>query len=78
MALRKHTLLKEYRGRLDDLRSELTRWPNDSDEAKRLRDLMAHYEQQIRDLEQPGNTEGRDKIGPGPTLGGDGKPVIDD
>ena len=77
MAFLKQTLLKEYRERLDDLRRELTRWPNNSDEATRLRDLIAHYERQVRDLEQPDDTQRQDEIGAGPTLGGDDKPIID-
>ena len=53
MAIRKQTLLKEYRDRLDGLYRELTRWPSDGIEAARFRDLIAHYERQIRDLERP-------------------------
>ena len=77
MALRRQTLLRQYRERLQDLRRELARWPKDSDEAAKLRDFIKDYEQQICDLEQRGNTQGLNEIGAGPTLGGDGKPNID-
>ena len=71
------TLLREHGERLDALRNELMRWPTDSVEASRLRNLIAHYERLNRDLEQSSDAQRRDDIGPGPTLGGDGKPILD-
>ena len=77
VATRTQTLLKEYRERLDAFRNELIRWPPDSIEASRLRNLIAHYERLVFELEQPSDAQRRDDIGPGPTIGGDGKPVLD-
>jgi hypothetical protein len=71
----KQTLLADYRQRLADLRRELARRPKNSDEATRVRELIDHYERQIGELEQPNDTG--NQIGAPPTLGGDGKSVLD-
>ena len=47
----RQALLRDYAAHLRDLKRELERWPKDSAEAKRLYDLIRHYEACMRELE---------------------------
>jgi hypothetical protein len=78
MAVGRDVLLREYQTRLSYWRDELERVdPGETARAEQIRSFIAHYEAQVGTAEHPSNTQDRNEIGAGPTLGGDRKPNID-